>query len=295
MPHIDDARARALAQAISKIPMDTFLRIDRGEPEFQAFQRLIPQYRSRSPEGWDPALALSGLYMGLIDFQEDAKSLWRRYESAIQEAGFPTDPAAIESMVMSMARSRRMGRTKVARLERAFRSGFTDWFVKKGLPEIRNNAWDTWRNLAFRMGDTVDKKTIVMAMKALLMETLAAHDVYPDLPPDVPIMVDSRIARLTLSSGLLRLEADEKGLSIDEVASSFKDSIITGWRRVVEQVQPVLGPRFNALRLDSLLWQVGDARTREDMIQKLRAMGLEEGVARELADELLVAEDGETP
>jgi len=287
MPHIDEARARALAKAITRIPMDTFLRIDQEEPEFQAFQKLIPQYQIRAPDGWDPALALSGLYVGLIDFQENARSLWRKYESAVQEAGFPDDPKAIEGMVMSIARGRRLARTKVARLERALRSGFTAWFVERGIQEIRDNAWETWRNLALRMGDPVDRKTIVMAMKALLMETLAATDAYPDLPPDVPIMVDSRIARLTRSSGLLRMEANEEGLSDDEFASKFKDPVVSAWRRVVGQVQPVQGPRFNALRLDSLLWQVGDARTREGMAQRLRTMGLEEAIAQELASELL--------
>lgn len=288
MVEINRDRIHVLADHISCIDLGTFRRVDENEPELQAFRRLVPDYKSHSPETWDVSLALSGLLVGLIDYQEYAQTLWKRFEASIRKAGYPGDLNSVQEVAMRIASASRMAGRKRARLSKAFAQGFTSRFWEKGILWLRAHPWDVWKTLAARMGDLIDRKTVVMAMKAFDMETLVATGGYLPFPADVPIMVDSRVARLTVTSGLLRLRGDEIRLTADGIAQRFKPQIVSAWAEVVDEVQRVLGPQFSAMRLDSLLWQASEFRDGDALNRFLIGLRLREDVAKSFTRELLL-------
>ncbi len=165
-----------------------------------------------------------------------------------------------------------------------FKSGFASGFWKSKMEESRKEPYKVWVSLARSMGDPVDKKTIVMAMKAFDMETLAVKKHYLPFPPDIPIMVDSRVTYASLSSGIAIVEPE---VSIDTIASSYRSEIIRAWSEVIAIAKQKLGQEFNALRLDSLIWQAGEYRNRDTIASYLRKMQLPHKVTSDIANQLI--------
>jgi N-glycosylase/DNA lyase/DNA-directed RNA polymerase subunit RPC12/RpoP len=283
---IDFPRIEELANAISKIPINAYYYIDTMEPEYQTFQNLYKKYATTTSDKFDSTLALLGIGTGLIDYQQKnpAKSVWQPLERVVQECGFPSELEQIRKVHSILAASFRFAAAKTKRVERMYQSGFASWFWNKVLAETRKDPYNVWLTLAGNMGDPTDKKTIVMAMKAFDMETLAVEKHYLPFPSEIPIMVDSRVAFVSLSSGIIAIDPS---ISIDLIASQYKTEIIHAWSEVIKIARNVVGKELNALRLDSLIWQAGEYRDRDAVVSYLRQMQLPPEIATHIGNQLI--------
>lgn len=282
----DPSRIRELANEISQIPIDAFHRIDTMEPEYQTFDNLNRKYAVSVSNKLDNTLALLGIGTGLIDYQQrnPAKSVWQPLERIVHQIGFPSILDKVREIHLRLAASSRFGSVKSARVGRMYQSGFASWFEQSDLTEIRKDPYRVWQTLARYMRDPMDKKTIVMAMKAFDMETLAVKKHCLPFPADIPIMVDSRITYVSLSSGII---IADPAVSVDTIASRYRSEIVSAWSQVISAARRVVGQEFNALRLDSLVWQAGEYRNREAMASYLRKMQLSPEVASSIANQLI--------
>lgn len=290
----DSSRIQQLATLLSKTSLDFFKEIDKREPEYQTFLRLSKDYSKYHPLKFDSSLALLGIGTGLIDFQQKdpGRTLWQPMETLAEERKFPVNVEGIKDVVIQVAKSSRFASTKVIRAERFFASPFPSWFLNNDLRTLRRDPYNVWIKLCRDMDDPMSKKTIVMAMKAFDMETLAVTNEYLPFQSHIPMMIDSRVTYVSLSSGIVM--TDPK-LSIDEIASSCRDELVDAWSKVVERVQKTLGTRFNALRLDSLLWQAGEFKTQLAVTDFLSSFGLPKQLASRIASNLFAKEVYSSP
>lgn len=290
----DPDRIQQLATLLSKTSLDFFKEIDRREPEYQAFLRLSKDYSKHHPLKFDSSLALLGIGTGLIDFQQKdpGRTLWQPMERLAKEKKFPIKVEGIKDVVIQLAKSSRFGSTKVRRAENFFASRFPSWFLDNDLRTLRGDPYNVWIRLSRNMDDPMSKKTIVMAMKAFDMETLAVTEEYLPFPSHIPMMIDSRVTYVSLSSGIVI--ADPR-LSIHEIASRYRTELVEAWSEVVKRVEKTLGTEFNALRLDSLLWQAGEYKTQLRITNFLPSFGLPEQLSSKISSNLLFKEIHSTP
>jgi N-glycosylase/DNA lyase len=145
------------------------------------------------------------------------------------------------------------------------------------------------------MGQRPDAKTIAFAMKCFDLIHKAKTDSYARIV-DAPIIVDLRIVRISLTSGLLRIPArplPELLQDATNVATAYHAHIVDAWRLVHEGVRDI-----SLFRIDSLLWQVAElisenrgsrsealARTASALV----STGLDQRAARLVATELTAA------
>jgi hypothetical protein len=78
---------------------------------------------------------------------------------------------------------------------------------------------------------------------------------------------------------LIKLDASR----IKELAASIDRS----WFEVINIVRSAIGQEFNALRLDSLVWQAGEYKNRADIAAYLGGMQLSPEVASGVASQLI--------
>jgi len=282
----DHSRIKELADAISQIPIGTFYSIDMMEPEYKTFDNLHRKYSTISPYKFDNTLALLGIGTGLIDYQQrdPGRTVWQPLEKLVHQHGFPSTLDEIMRIHLQLAGLSRFATHKTTRVKKMYQSGFASRFWNGDITENRKEPYRVWMSLARSMGDPVDKKTIVMAMKAFDIETLAVKKHYLPFPSDIPIMVDSRITYVSLSSGIVNTAAD---MTIDAIASSYRSEIIRAWSEVIAIAKQKIGEEFNALRLDSLIWQAGEHRSRDAVISYLRKMQLPSELSVNIAEQLI--------
>ncbi|MFB3889940.1 MAG: N-glycosylase/DNA lyase [Candidatus Bathyarchaeia archaeon] len=283
---MNESRIEELSNTICKIPIDAFNRIDVEEPEYKTFDNLRKTYGALASSKLDCYLALLGIGTGLIDYQQKnpGKSVWQPLERIVFQMGVPSTIDEARSIHLRLASSSRFRTVKAARIKRMYESGFASWFEQSHLSERRRDPYNTWRTLADHMHDPMDKKTIVMAMKAFDMETLAVTKNYLPFPPNIPIVVDSRIAYVSLSSGIIFVEKDT---SIDDIASRYRTQIINAWSQVIRGARRVLGNELNAFRLDSLIWQAGEYRNPDSLLSYLRRMRIPSDIASGIVSQIL--------
>lgn len=286
MIKLDYSRIKELADSISQIPVEAFYRIDIMEPEYQTFDNLNRKYSATALHKFDNTLALLGIGTGLIDYQQrnPGKTVWQPLEKIVYQHGFPSALDDIMKIHLHLASLSRFGSAKATRVKKMFESGFASWFWESDIEENRKEPYKVWVSLARSMADPIDKKTIVMGMKAFDMETLAVKKHYLSFPHDIPIMVDSRVTYVSLSSGIVIVDS---GVSIDTIASSYRSEIIRAWSEVIAIAKQRLGQEFNALRLDSLIWQAGEYRNPNATASYLRKMQLPNEVTLNVAKQLI--------
>ena len=132
-----------------------------------------------------------------------------------------------------------------------YESGFAAWFEKNEANKMREDPYEVLKMLALHIRDPADIKTIVMGMKAFDLETLAMKKCYLSFPSHIPIMVDSRVTDVSLSTGIVSVDSSEP---VSIAASKYRSEIISAWSQVIDIARDTVGKELNALRLDSLIW-----------------------------------------
>src|SRR5262249_54871523 len=145
-------------------------------------------------------------------------------------------PSKAADVIELMARicrhpvSARLADQKLARVEKVV----TSWDSERVPAEPAGR----WKWLAAALGQSEEAKTIVMAMKLVDLLELARAGHYLEFGPEIPLPIDLRIARISLTSGLLRPSG---GGSIGplmsragDIASEHRQLLIEAWRAVAK-------------------------------------------------------------
>jgi N-glycosylase/DNA lyase len=272
-------RAHALGLALRHLPSQVFVNFDRSEPEWPVLQRLA---------AWtDQQLAcLTAVCLGITDYQLGAGAAAGYWKAVMMEIDrrSPSESADVIDLMARICRhpvSARLADQKLARVEKVAR------FWKSG--GVPSKPAELWRWVAAALGQPEEAKTVVMAMKLVDLLELARGGLYLDFGADIPLPVDLRIARISLTSGLI---APGQGGSIGhlmsragDIASEQRQLLIEAWRAVSRAAGDL-----QLLRVDSLAWQLAEgagASEWESVVTKrLTEAGAPPDTARRLAAEL---------
>jgi len=248
-----EERVVPLALALAALPDSVYESIDRGEPEWPILERLV---------SLGPVSILTGLALALSDFQlgaGGAARYWSEIGILLDEIQ-PKSPVRIrEFMFRLMARpvASRLRDLKLARIDKLLGSGVPAFLASRTVEELGREPLVLWRAVAAGMRQLPQAKTIAFSMKVfdLMHRTTTGH--YATFPPDVPIVADLRIARVSLSSGLLR-PADDAPVLAAMAAVAGAETVDQERVRAVWAKVAQAAVRLSLFRIDSLAWQVAE-------------------------------------
>jgi N-glycosylase/DNA lyase len=244
-------RARAIGAALAQLNPALYEAIDRDDPGWPVLEQLV---RLTAP--YD---VLTMLVLTLSDFQASvggSASYWSaaQCELARRRANI-TSPEALRDLVATIVV--RLPMRKMERVERLLRSSLPAWIGTRSAREIGQQPMELWTRLARAMNQAPDAKTIVAAMKGLDLMVKIETGQYAPFPETVPLLVDLRIARMSLASGLMGSFAptDRELLMrrIDLYIEEERVAILDAWN-----VVSVGAGKLSLFRIDGLLWQVAE-------------------------------------
>jgi N-glycosylase/DNA lyase len=185
--------ANALWLALGKLASQVLTNFDRGEPEWPVLQRLAD---------WaDRALArLTTLCLGITDYQlgaGGAAGYWKAVTIEIERRA-PSNPAKVIDLMARVCGhpvSSRLADQKLSRVEKVIRAWQSE--------QVPRQPVALWKWLAMTLGQPEEAKTVVMAMKLVDLLELAGSGHYLDFGTEIPLPIDLRIARISLTSGLI--------------------------------------------------------------------------------------------
>lgn len=271
------ARQKAVADAMAEIGYEGIAAFDREEPEYGTFRTLHDEFDG------EPSLTLLGICAGTADYQlaGDAQEFWKELEGVALSRDRIESLEAVREILwtfMDADVNARLRDQKLARLEKLFDQGFASWFVNTyGAVE----PVAVWERLAAALDTAPHKKTVVFAMKVYDIVHLIAHDEYLDFPTEIPIPCDLHVERIADTAGI--------------VSDMDEETVRGGWSSVAQHVSEALGRPVSLLRIDSIVWQVGQLvsehrndpeHCRQVLVDHFLGIGIEERAAQQLAEEL---------
>ena len=260
---INDERIKVIGSKLGKLGLDIALKIEELDPQFQA-AKLITQKMS-----FGPALTLIVLN-SLISYRLSGRGedYWSEFALYVSKMGEPRNlREAVKLMVNFLSNSRinvTLRRSKMMRLLKVSMSeALEPWNITKYTRNLRGLA----KALASSLKTKWTTKTIIFAMKMLCYAYRAHHGKPLIAPFNIPIPIDSRIAKLSWTSGMLDI-IDAKLTRWSDVvrAVTSKPSMV---QRAWSNVAKTSG--IPPLHLDSILWLIGGfiskRHSREEVIK----------------------------
>ncbi len=273
-------RIRAVAAALARLPSPVFESADQAEPEWKVLELL-----ARWP---DDQAFLAALAIGLIDYQlaGDADAFWATVETCLDSRPGTQSPQVLLDCILASKASVRLNSQKRARVERLLRSDVPQWLDGRRTAEVGVDGDILWSLLADAVGADEETKTVAFAMKLVDLLHRIRTGRYIAFQRTVPIIVDLRVARLTLTSGMLdrrgRPPASKRDWTKEEVGQI---------RRAWADVARLTG--ISLFRIDSVVWQLAAELVPENreslrrFVAKLTSYGASPDIAVSVASELL--------
>ncbi|MFV1995576.1 MAG: N-glycosylase/DNA lyase [Verrucomicrobiales bacterium] len=252
---IQHERVAPLGKALGALPIDVYEAIDRGEPEWHIMEAFAAAD--------SPSAILAALAMALSDYQlgpGGAKQYWQDVNEILSHEGVPRtikEVGDFMTRVLSCPVSARFRDKKETRVSRLLRSDLPAFLKGRSIVGLGRDPMALWHALASAMRQDLHAKTVVFAIKVFDLMHRIATNRYLDFPSRVPIVADLRIARVSLSSGLLSAPNDQQVkealVQAGKYASKYTAEIIEAWARVSEGAGGL-----SLFRIDSLVWQVAE-------------------------------------
>jgi len=239
---MNDTALDRVVDAIVDLGLNSFVLLDKAEPEFRTFTSLL------SHEIQFPLVALLGVCVGLVDYrlgQGGASKLWNDVEAIAFDQKVTTidDVRRCVEFILQRPVSSGYKDQKTSRINRFF-SSEVPMVITGRLESILNDPTMLWNMIADSVGSAPEKKTIAFAMKAFDLAVYAAHHRYLRFEREPPIPVDYHVRRITEIIGLL-----PNGSPDDHVRHTWFQVSMNASRKTGESISP--------LRIDSLVWQSG--------------------------------------
>ena len=291
-PRINGARIGAVAEALAAVGWEGFVKLDRLEPEYRVLSEVYERMGDVRP------VLVLGMAAATIDYQlaGDAYRFWDTLLHVVRarhyRLGSLGDARAVLEEFLSKPVNARFNRAKRGRIARFFDSGFAEYLWNTAYRYYHSRPREVWMRLAEAMRNRPQSKTIVFSVKVMDLVSLIVEKRYSNLPAEVPIPVDVHVARMAVYSGIV--EGVPPGM-LAEACGTRGNIFRRAWGRVAEGVSAVTGRRVSVLRVDSLVWQLGNRtgnvgsremarRVIVDYLSGRAGIGL--GAALRVADEL---------
>jgi len=290
---IDEDRVRVVGEVIGDIGWKGFLRLDMREPEFKVLSEIYRRV------GDSRVVVVLGLATGIVDFQlgsGGAPKLWNTLLQIVSRRGFKLssleDVKNVISDFLKDPVNARVRKIKCSRVEKFFNSGFAQYLWSMDFSYLAENPTKVWYKLAKTLNNKPYQKSIVFTMKVLDLITLIVKDRYAHLPHNIPIPLDLHVARMALTSGIVKhYEAGKLTSSIVEEMMTQNPQIFrNAWAKVSYHVSKKIGKHISLLRLDSLIWQIGRKAYEAHYTKNLAKQKIKQYLAEEVKINSKVAE-----
>ena len=222
---------------LAEVPHASWERIMTSEPEWREMEGFLPRYT------FGPFATLM-VVAGLNDFQLKGKAdraYWPPIRARLEAAETPASPADLAVLLAPFYARERFSEMKLRRLHQFLGSDLAAGLWSASPAQVADGFTETWTRLAAAMGQRMEMKTIVFAMKCLGLALLMAGE-YGFSSEALAIPVDLRVRRLTDALGVSTVS--------DDTVRAYWDAVLAGVRAV--------NPRVTMLHLDSFVWQVAD-------------------------------------
>ena len=255
MVKVDFGRVRVVGGALSLVGWEGFVRLDMLEPEYVVLSDVYRETGDVRP------LLLLGVSAAIIDYQlaGDAYRFWGTLHRVVRERGYrlssPQDVRRVMEEFLSRPVNARLNKAKRLRVARFYESGFADYLWSTAYRYYSTRPVEVWHRLARALNNPPHRKTIVFAVKVLDLISLIAEGRYSQLPHTIPIPLDIHVARMAIYSGIVAGAT----LRDAEKACQLRTTVFhEAWGQVARTVSERLGRRITTLRIDSLIWQLGN-------------------------------------
>jgi len=261
---INDERMKIIGLKLGKLGLDVALKIEELDPQFQA-AKLITQRMS-----FGSALTLIVLN-SLISYRLSGRGedYWSEFALHISKMGEPRSlREAVKLMINFLSSSKinvTLRRSKMIRLLKvSMNEALEPWNITRYTKNLRGLA----KTLASSLRTKWTTKTIVFAMKMLCYAYRAHHGKPLVAPFNIPIPIDSRIAKISWTSGVIDIvDANLKRWGdIVKAVTSKPSTVQKAWSNVAKT------SGIPPLHLDSILWLIGGLinrrNSRDEVIKK---------------------------
>ncbi len=246
---ISEARARALAKALSSVGLERVMRLeDLLDPQLAAASEVARRWGAGTG-------ALCAALTALISYRlamrgEEWWACYRDFFSAHECPGDPRGAVDAVSEFASSCRGAMVARdAKLRRLRRALGAAEVLRELSEGPERVLLEGYGPFlASLARALGQGPDDKTIVFSLKMAYYACRGSRCPGAALPMDVPLPVDLRVSCVSYSSGLLDVPPGH-----DPVAAimSRPEVARAAWSEVAR------GSGIPPLHIDTLIWLSG--------------------------------------
>lgn len=261
---LNEKRVSIVAEKLSSLGLESALKIEEVDPQFQAVKLIT------SKMSFGPALTLIVLN-SIISYRLSGRGedYWNEFALYVSKADEPKSLVEAVKLVLSFL--------STSKINVALRSSKTSRLLRASTAKILepNNIVRQARDLrkfaealALSLRSRWSSKTIVFSLKMICYACRAHYGRAFIAPFSIPIPIDSRIAKLSWTSGVVDVEGVglRKWGDVIEAVMSKSRTAQRAWSAVARKSE------IPPLHLDSILWLVGGfidrRRTREEAVKE---------------------------
>ena len=260
----NEERISIVAEKLSSLGLESALKIEEVDPQFQAI-RLIT-----SKMNFGPALTLIVLN-SIISYRLSGRGedYWNEFALYVSRADEPKSLVeAVKLMLGFLSTSKINVALRAPKTSRLLRASTASVLEPDRIVNQARNLRRFAEALALSLKSRWSSKTIVFSLKMICYAYRARYGRAFVAPFNIPIPVDSRVAKLSWTSGVVDVEGASPKRWGDVV-----EAVMSG-PRVAQRAWSAVAKKSGIppLHLDSILWLVGGfvdrRRTREEAVKE---------------------------
>jgi len=260
----NEERISIVAEKLSSLGLESALKIEEVDPQFQAI-RLIT-----SKMNFGPALTLIVLN-SIISYRLSGRGedYWNEFALYVSRADEPKSLVeAVKLMLGFLSTSKINVALRGPKTSRLLRASTASVLEPDRIVNQARNLRRFAEALALSLKSRWSSKTIVFSLKMICYAYRARYGRAFVAPFNIPIPVDSRVAKLSWTSGVVDVEGASPKRWGDVV-----EAVMSG-PRVAQRAWSAVAKKSGIppLHLDSILWLVGGfvdrRRTREEAVKE---------------------------
>jgi len=261
--YINELKVKYLGSKLKDLGIEVIHVIEGYDPQFISLKRL-----SNTPYLKKEFIPILSLLNALISYQLSCRGEEYWNEFSINVAKYLNDDSDdIVSSLINFLKNSRCNRIQVnAKIKRLLNLKKAS-FIKKlldGLQYFSENLEDLWITLSNALKVSKESKTVVFSIKMFYYGWKAVFCTNIKIPPQIPIPVDRRVAKVTYNAGLIRPTEDmSRSKAINLLISKYRKLVIDVWFMVskISYIPP--------LNLDSLVWLSLNESTMRNVVKRI--------------------------
>gem|GEM_PF-161382 len=282
----NEERISIVAEKLSSLGLEGALKIEEVDPQFQAVKLIT------SRMGLGPALTLIVLN-SIISYRLSGRGedYWNEFALYVSKASEPKSLVEAVKLVLGFLSTSKINvALRASKTSRLLRASTAKVLEPDDIAKQTRNLRKFAEALALSLKSRWSSKTIVLSLKMICYAYRARYGRALIAPFSIPIPIDSRVAKLSWTSGVIDVEGagPRKWSDVIEAVMSRPRVAQGAWSSVAKK------SGIPPLHLDSILWLVGGLidrrRAREEVVEEVCEV-LSRTTAKSKSDVLEVASE----